>query len=200
MPRISETHREMRQKQILNAAWRCFFRSGVQATTMEDIIGEAGLSASAMYRYFKGKEDIIFSAISASLSELSVRLIPIFESMREKGPSEWITSVTTEIQNFSAKEEFNLLPIAIHGWSEAQRSESIRKLIAEFYLKIRLRLEILAEDWQKNGRISNVTSPANIAQTLMSLVLGFVAQTAITGDTTSLAHSEGISAFSVKRN
>lgn len=61
MPKISDTHREMRRAQILDAAWRCFYRNGVQATTMEEIIREANMSASAMYRYFSGKEDIIFS-------------------------------------------------------------------------------------------------------------------------------------------
>ena len=65
MPKISPEHRQMRQQQILEAAWRCFHRAGVQATTMQDIIAESGLSASAMYRYFADKEGIILAAIAA---------------------------------------------------------------------------------------------------------------------------------------
>ena len=72
MPKISPEHRQMRQQQILEAAWRCFHRAGVQATTMQDIIAESGLSASAMYRYFADKEGIILAAIAATPSRFGL--------------------------------------------------------------------------------------------------------------------------------
>lgn len=79
MPKISDEHRAARKAQILDAAWRCFYREGVQATTMEQIIAESGLSASAMYRYFGGKDDIIVAAIETSLRGLAQLLEPIVE-------------------------------------------------------------------------------------------------------------------------
>lgn len=74
MPKISEQQREDRRVQILNAAWICFYRNGVQSTTMEEIVREADLSAGAVYRYFAGKDAIILAAIGASLDELSAAL------------------------------------------------------------------------------------------------------------------------------
>ena len=45
MPKISDERRAARRKQILEAAWACFQKQGLHATTMDNIIRGAGLSA-----------------------------------------------------------------------------------------------------------------------------------------------------------
>lgn len=42
---------------ILDAAYVCFTRHGVQRTTMDDIAKEAGMSRSAVYQYVRNKEE-----------------------------------------------------------------------------------------------------------------------------------------------
>ena len=64
MPRVTDAHRERRRRQILDAAVACFDRHGLHATTTDDIVAEAGLSAGAIYRYFDSK-DAIIEAIAA---------------------------------------------------------------------------------------------------------------------------------------
>jgi AcrR family transcriptional regulator len=64
MPRVTDEHRERRRRQILDAAGACFDRRGLHATTTDDIVAEAGLSAGAIYRYFDSK-DAIIEAIAA---------------------------------------------------------------------------------------------------------------------------------------
>jgi AcrR family transcriptional regulator len=59
MPKVTDEHRERRRRQILDAAVACFDRRGLHATTTDDIVAEAGLSAGAIYRYFDGKDAII---------------------------------------------------------------------------------------------------------------------------------------------
>src|ERR671921_2087458 len=53
-----------RQGRILDAAERCFVRSGFHRTTMQDVAAEAGMSPGNLYRYFPSKD-----AIVAGLSE-----------------------------------------------------------------------------------------------------------------------------------
>jgi len=48
-----------RRQHILTSAWRCFSRDGFHATSMDDIIAATGMSSSAVYRYFRSKEEII---------------------------------------------------------------------------------------------------------------------------------------------
>lgn len=48
-----------RQTEILDAAERCFARSGFHRASMQDICGEAGMSPGNLYRYFPSKEALI---------------------------------------------------------------------------------------------------------------------------------------------
>ena len=69
MPRISQNELDERRRRIREAAARCFARKGVQATTMREIFAEAGLSAGAVYNYFKTKDDLIEAGIVESTRE-----------------------------------------------------------------------------------------------------------------------------------
>jgi AcrR family transcriptional regulator len=59
MPRVSDETREQRRQHILTSAWRCFSRDGFHATSIEDVIAATGMSSSAVYRYFRSKEEIV---------------------------------------------------------------------------------------------------------------------------------------------
>ena len=125
MPKISEERRAQRQAQILDAAWRCFHRDGVQGTTMEQIIAASGLSASAMYRYFAGKDDIIVAAMGQSLGSLAAKLQPLLDAPERVGVGALIGAITGAIDRFSNRPGYRLTTIALHGWSEAQRNPRV---------------------------------------------------------------------------
>src|SRR6476619_6606130 len=83
MPKVTAEHRESRREQILLAAWKCFSRNGFHSTSMADVIKEAGLSAGAVYLYFKSKDEIIvavasqvFSGIQSRLAEFAIQEPP----------------------------------------------------------------------------------------------------------------------------
>lgn len=195
MPKISDEHRAARQAQILDAAWRCFYRQGVQATTMEQIMAESGLSASAMYRYFAGKDDIIVAAISSSLSRLGQLLEPILEAPQQCSVPALVLQVTAAIESFTARPGYNLCRIALHGWSEAQRNERLRGLMRDFYAAFRDRLADRVRRWQAEGALAAEAAPQDVAQTLLSLILGFVVQSAIVHDADPAAHERGLLAL-----
>jgi AcrR family transcriptional regulator len=48
-----------RRTEILDAAERCFARSGFHQASMQDICAEAGMSPGNLYRYFPSKEALI---------------------------------------------------------------------------------------------------------------------------------------------
>lgn len=194
MPKISDEHRAARQAQILDAAWRCFYRQGVQATTMEQIIAESGLSASAMYRYFAGKDDIIVAAVSSSLSRLAGLLEPILEAPDRLTVPAFVQQVTAAIEHFAARPGYKLTSIALHGWSEAQRNDRLRGLMRDFYAAFRDRLADRVLRWQAEGDIDAAATPQDVAQLLLSLITGFVVQSAIVGDAAPAAHARGLGA------
>lgn len=59
MPKTSDAAKEARRTQILDAAVRCFARTGYYATTIEDVVRETGLSRGALYLYFPSKEALL---------------------------------------------------------------------------------------------------------------------------------------------
>ena len=59
MPRLTAETQADRIATILDAAERCFARSGFHATTIQHICAEAGISAGALYVYFNSKEALI---------------------------------------------------------------------------------------------------------------------------------------------
>ncbi len=69
MPKLSQSEMDARRREIIAAAGRCFARKGIQATTMREIFAEAGMSAGAVYNYFKTKDDLIAAGIKDSTDE-----------------------------------------------------------------------------------------------------------------------------------
>ncbi len=197
MPKISDQHREMRRMQILEAAWRCFYRRGVEATTIEEIIGESGLSASAMYRYFGGKDDIIRTAVATSMGKLAVELAPLFSGAIPTTPSSFVQRAIEAIERFSAREGYNLMSLAIHGWSLAQHDEAVRGILRDFFLQIRGRLRERAAAWQQQGQLAPGASAEDVAQALQSLLLGYVVQATIVRDASAGAHARALEGLSL---
>ncbi|MGE0796913.1 MAG: TetR/AcrR family transcriptional regulator [Lautropia sp.] len=66
---------ESRRSQIRDAAIRLFSRNGVHATTLEDVARDADVSVGLIYRYFDGKQDLLFSTLG-DIQEDYFREIP----------------------------------------------------------------------------------------------------------------------------
>lgn len=195
MPKISSEHRELRRAQILDAAWRCFQREGLQATSMEQIIAESGLSASAMYRYFSSKDDIVQTAMRTALDGLASLLQPLIDDPRPMTPAQFVGAATTLISSFSSRSGYNLVAIVIHGWSEALRNPPAAAVLRQGYQGLRHQLALRTARWQREQALPASLSAQDTAQTLLSLILGFVAQAGLLGDADPGRISRGLAAF-----
>jgi len=80
MPRLSPATQAARREHILDAAERCFARSGFHRTTMHDICKEAGISAGALYVYFPSKEALIAGISERDRAEFAKRLAVLAEA------------------------------------------------------------------------------------------------------------------------
>lgn len=195
MPKISAEKRTERRGQILNAAWRCFQREGLHVTTMNDIIGASGLSAGAVYSYFENKEDLILAALTTSLSELRERLGSVLQGDTARPPEMLLGEMLDRIVSFSAREGFDLKNIALLGWSEAQRNPRLRETMSAFYVAFRNQLSETAKAWQRAGLIAPTAAPDDVAKTLLALIMGFVAQSAIIGEIDPPTINRGLQAL-----
>jgi AcrR family transcriptional regulator len=72
--KIDQNLKNSRVQEILEAALRCFVRTGFSAASMRDIATEAGVSLGLLYRYFDDKAAIVAAAIRADSGEFRLRL------------------------------------------------------------------------------------------------------------------------------
>ncbi|OPL11707.1 MAG: hypothetical protein AVO39_05160 [delta proteobacterium MLS_D] len=75
--------KELRRKQILDAARKLLFQKGINATTVNQIARNAELSVGTLYLYFKNKEDIY-----AALQEEGLNILHKMIKKAASGPAE----------------------------------------------------------------------------------------------------------------
>jgi AcrR family transcriptional regulator len=74
MPKLKPDTQRARREHILDAAERCFARSGFHRSTMHDICAEAAISPGALYVYFSSKEDLIAGITERDRAKLAAQL------------------------------------------------------------------------------------------------------------------------------
>lgn len=114
-PRVSTAHKENRREQILSAAGRCFAARGYADTTMADILQESGLSAGAVYLYYKSKLDIYMTLMERDL-EADLRR---YEAAAA-GPGPWTDRLR------------QLLSLCMAGFADSTQAEFQRLYLLEF--------------------------------------------------------------------
>jgi AcrR family transcriptional regulator len=60
---------------IMRAATRLFVLKGIEGTTTKDIAREAGVAEGALYRHFKGKEDLAWHIFQVHLNQFTNELM-----------------------------------------------------------------------------------------------------------------------------
>lgn len=77
MPRVVK-HPQVRRDELLAIAARLFGQAGYDATSIDDIIKEAGLSKGAFYHYFPSKDALLEALASRAAEEALQRLADVF--------------------------------------------------------------------------------------------------------------------------
>lgn len=70
MPRVSKAEKSRNHNKIVEAAARLFRESGVEMTSVSDVMKAAGLTHGGFYRHFGSKEDLIAAALDHAVDEV----------------------------------------------------------------------------------------------------------------------------------
>ena len=188
MPRISESEREARRNQILNAARACVAEYGLEAVSMEMIIKASGVSVGAVYRYFKGKDDVIAAAFISGTTGMIEALEPVWAQSPLPAPPELVGEVLRAIRRYQAGAPADLSAVTLHGWSHSQSDLDLRAGARRLYGSLRGRYAQAVRQWQAAGRVDAGIDPESLAELLFSITVGFTAQRVLVGDADIDAH------------
>jgi AcrR family transcriptional regulator len=194
MPRVSEDHLERRRRQILDAARACFIRKGIHATSMQDIFAEADLSAGAVYRYFKSKNDLIKANIETVAGDLQA----FFRELAHSDPllpmDEVIERLGDKIVALSG--ENGPLRLAPEAWVLATHDPEIAAYIADNITHIRETWTYYMRRLVDVGLLPPDTDVVAAGKTLFAVVPGFLLQRLIVKDISPDELGRGMRALS----
>ena len=114
--------REAQTARIMDAAKKCFVRSGFQGASMNEICREADMSPGALYRYFPSKEAIIEAIAEADRAEDA----EIFERMLDN-PDVIDGFVSAAIDHLTHVHNSGAAPLFTEVRAEGMRNEAVRK-------------------------------------------------------------------------
>lgn len=162
---------------------------------MEDIIRESGLSAGAVYLYYKGKDELILAAISTYMGQLRALLMPVLAKEPALPPIDFVRGMTMSIAEHTRRVGIDLNPVIMMGWSEAQTNHTLQEMVHTAQTRYREAITDVVRQWQKRRLLPRSTNPNDVAQMLLSLFLGSIAQQALLRDTEPEALIRGLMAF-----
>jgi AcrR family transcriptional regulator len=192
MPRVSAEHLAARRQQILDAARRRFARDGFHATSMQQVIAEAGLSVGAVYRYFPSKSDLIV-AIAQQLADGIAAQLSVIASDPDRSITEVMEAAVGLVDANTGPD--GILPLVVQVWAEAQRDPALRTMVAQIYGEIVTVYEKIAANAVARGELPPDADPAAVGPNLAALVLGYGILRLMTGKVELTTYRTGLRAI-----
>ncbi|MFK4069690.1 TetR/AcrR family transcriptional regulator [Streptomyces sp. NPDC029674] len=197
MARVSQEHLDARRRQILDGAALCFARGGFHATSMQDVLKEVGLSAGAVYRYFRGKDELIAAIVGEVLTDIS----EVFEAAARQTPPPRPDVLVAR----ALAEVLDLKPgtgggshsarLMMQVWTETLRNDELSAILADVYVQVRAVWVVIVEGYQKAGLMRADIPADHVARTMIAAVQGFVAQCVLFDEVPVEALQDGLRAL-----
>ena len=206
MPRVTQSHRDRQTARILAAAQLCFARRGFDGASMDEIVAEAGMSSSTVYRYFpEGKRSLVRAVIGrvmdpvvdwiAGLAEVDE--LPSFEDVFVTAVERsWVfgrpfsgeADASPEAESSESSESAaataapDQIDLMVGVWAELARRPDLREVYADGYVRVRGEIARVVRQWQGRGVIAGGIDPDEAAAVIHNAAVGLIIQRTVTGE------------------
>jgi AcrR family transcriptional regulator len=107
---ISASTRRPRQRlskrdQLLETAWRLFYRDGYHATGIDRILADAGVAKMTLYKHFRSKEELILAALEKRSDQFSESLSRFLRA-KKRAPERQLLAVFDWLIAWVSSKEF----------------------------------------------------------------------------------------------
>lgn len=170
MTKVTQAHIDQRREDIVASARELFSQKGWQATSMQEVASEAGISTGAVYRYFASKEELLLAVFQRATDLMQEQFdkaatnTTVLGTIRSVGE---LVLMDEECGNPQMQLEVALA--SSHDgevWGPQQR---------DFTAGVLAQVEGLVRAGQENGEIAADLDPAVTAQLLYTMVPGISA-------------------------
>jgi AcrR family transcriptional regulator len=164
--RAEKQHSEIRQKQIARAAMALIAEQGMKGLSVASVARRVGLVPSALYRHFKGKEEILEATTGLVRDLLSENV----RAVRQESPLPLEQLRLLLMRHIRMVREFQAIPRIIFSdemlSSHPQRRTTIYKIIQEFLGQV---ADIIAQG-QRLDHINPGLNPEAVSVMFLGLV------------------------------
>jgi TetR/AcrR family transcriptional regulator, repressor for uid operon len=137
-----------RRAEILDAAQRCFVRSGFHGASMQDICAEAGMSPGNLYRYFPSKEAIIAGICERDRADVMQSFAMVDQS------TDFFAAFGALAHHHFVGRPDDDVALCIEIMAESRRNPEIARLCQGFEADVKARLVAMLREAAKRGDIS----------------------------------------------
>ena len=176
-PRMPEEHAEFRRKQIIAAAWDCFTENGYHETTVRDIARRMKTSTGVIYRYFKGKDEIL-EEVNRCGQEGTAQFLDL--AARKETSREAIAELLRVYgEEMSEADRVQNARGAIALWAEALKRENYRRICESQQGPVFDRLTRLISRGIAAGEFKVTLDPEVFAGFILALLTGLQVQSVL---------------------
>lgn len=180
-----------RRDDLIDAAMRVFYKHGFQASSLDDIQKEGGISRMTLYNHFKSKDELVVAAMRRR-DEIFRNNLMKFVDASAKTPRERLIAVFDFHEEWFVGGEFCGC-MFINASAEFSASDSApRRLAAEHKQEI---VRYLREQCEAAG----FANPGDIAEQLNILLEGAIVTARVVGQVADGGRDPGAAARLAKR-
>jgi AcrR family transcriptional regulator len=198
MPRVTESHRAGRRAEILVAAARLFAGNGFHNTSMAGIITESGLSAGAVYSYFRSKEELIGAVADLVMSTADEVFDELLADEATPSPADVADAMVhgiTERLISDPEIGVDMTRLAVQVWAEALRNPDVLARVSGVVVQLRGYCAEAARRWQEAGNLPADAVPDQVGAAMLSLVQGYILQRLLLPSTVAPDYLAGVRAL-----
>ena len=163
MPRANTQLKADRRAEILDAAQRCFSRSGFHQTSMQEICQEAGMSPGNLYRYFPSKEAIIADISERNRAQAAENFATVNHA------PDFFEGLTAVAHHYMVERSAEEVGLCAEIMAESRRNPDISRLYQDVERDIKANLVAMLRRAADRGEIRGDLDFEMVAATLMVL-------------------------------
>ncbi|ATH91798.1 TetR family transcriptional regulator [Bacillus glycinifermentans] len=154
-------------QKIIDAGCRLFAQNGYSATSVDEIMKEAGYSKATFYLYFKSKESLFLHIMNEQMEERFLISMKCFQKKTLRG---LLTGIEYLIQKTNKEHTTALF---LEFMANSHRYPEIEKKIALLYERWREFFVLLIEQLQEEGIVQTQIPPRVLASTMIAIFSGY---------------------------
>ena len=192
MPKVSEEYKQSRREHILASARCCFARNGFQATSMQDLFTEIGLSSGAVYSYFGSKDEMIMAIAKENVRDVIDTIVSVADDEHSGSIG---CALAAAIEMTAARDDEGAAGLTLQVWSEAVRNPALAAELRTQLGDARSEVSQVLARHQAAGRLPCTVPIDAITSVVLAVLPGLIVQRALLGADSVLGVEDALRAL-----